>query len=88
MNLEFLLWITGACFSLCYIPQIIKSYKTKSVEDLSLSMWILCIIAYICGLIYFVVNWKLSMIFNYGPGIVANLLILYAYARYKKPRGD
>ena len=84
MNLEFLLYLTGALFTSCYIPQIAKSFRTKSVEDLSLPMWVICVAGYTCGLIYFLVNWRLSMICNYAPGLIANLIMVCLYFKYRR----
>lgn len=34
--------------SIAYLPQIIKTYKTKSVDDLSLGFWVLIVGFLIC----------------------------------------
>lgn len=42
MDLTFILgWTATTLFTICYIPQIIKTYKTKTVEGLS--FWLLAI---------------------------------------------
>lgn len=37
--------IAGVILGICYIPQIIKTYKTKNVDNISLSFWIILNIA-------------------------------------------
>lgn len=37
--------LAGIVLGICYVPQIIKTYKTKDVSSMSLSFWVLLNIA-------------------------------------------
>ena len=50
-----------------FVPQVVKTWKTKSTEDISLVMFILFIIGLILWLIY-------GIILNAMPIILANLI--------------
>lgn len=45
-------WISGLAFGLSALPQVLKTYRTKSVDDLADGMVILWIIGEIAGVIY------------------------------------
>lgn len=45
-------YIGGIFIMISFIPQVIKSYKTKSVKDLSLAMLIMTLIGTFFWLIY------------------------------------
>ena len=85
--MEILLYITSICFAMCYIPQIIKIIKTRSVDDISIWLFTISMVGYLCGLIYFILNWKLSMLTNYGPGLIFCIWIVVMYFKFKK-KGD
>ena len=82
--MEFLLYIGAICFAACYIPQIVKIIKTKSVNDISPVLFIMSSIAYTTNLIYFVINWKWSMVVNYAPGLMCTISIIVMYYKYRR----
>ena len=45
-------YVAGAIIIISFVPQIIKSYKTKSVKDLSLLMLVLIISATLLWIVY------------------------------------
>jgi len=74
------------CFSVCYWPQIIKSLRTKSVEDISIDLFTLSIVGYICAIGYTLIKigndfWLLM---NYGLGLVGSISMVTVYCFYKK----
>jgi MtN3 and saliva related transmembrane protein len=83
MNWDFLPYVGGTLFTICFSPQVIKIWKTKKVDDLSGGMWILLTMAYICNLTYFIINWNFAMIFNYATGLLMSLIILLLYFKYR-----
>ena len=53
MELEvFFLSVVSVCAMISYIPQIIKSIRTKSTGDVSLSAYIISLISFIFYLLY------------------------------------
>lgn len=72
-------------FMFCYLPQIIKIYKNKSSEGVSLMLVIMCIIGYIAGLIYmFMTAFGLWWFLNYAVGLIMCFILLHAWFKYKK----
>lgn len=73
------------CFSLCYIPQLIHTWKTKKVEDIDIKLWILALAGYIFALIYLQgQNGKMfwPLLLNYiacGTLAVLQLILYYMY---------
>jgi len=75
-------WIGSCLFILCYIPQIAKSYLTKSVGDVSLVMWLIQWAAYTSCLGY-AVYYKLSpLIFGYAMGWLMTAWFLELYRQF------
>jgi len=65
-------YVAGIFIMFSFIPQVIKSYKTKKVEDISLLMIILTLIGTIFWEIYgFLANSKPIIIMNGLFGITA-----------------
>jgi MtN3 and saliva related transmembrane protein len=65
--IEILGLVAGACTTIAFIPQIVKTYKSKSAKDLSSGMFLTFWIGIILWLIY-------GIIINDLPIIVANVL--------------
>ena len=76
--------LTAAVFTTsAFVPQVYKTYKTKSVDGLSLTMYIVFLTGIILWLIYGIHLKSLAMILsNIVTGLLALLLILFKL-RYK-----
>lgn len=81
-------WISALCFVFCYIPQIIRTHRLKSVDDISIWLFILCVIAYSAGIIYGVGLNQVPLIFNYTVGLLLATIIVWQYYIYRDPRKD
>jgi len=75
-------YIAGLLILVSLVPQIIKSWKTKSTKDISLLRYIIYIIGIIMWLIY-------GSLLNNGPMIISNSInlllassILYLKLKY------
>ena len=70
------------CFS--YVPQFIKTMKTKKVDDLSLNMFALSVLAYTSLFTYqFYIGFKLAMVINCLLGGSFSLFFVYAILKYR-----
>ncbi len=78
-------WIYTIAFSICYIPQIVKTIKTKKVDDISISLFILSLIGYVSALIYAVgeLNAPAVLIANYIFGALCSTLMIALYYIFK-----
>jgi uncharacterized protein with PQ loop repeat len=74
-------------FMLCYIPQIVKIYKNKSSEDVSLMLILMSIVGYISGMIYmFLTAFGLWWFLNYCVGLIMCSILVYAWFKFKKDK--
>lgn len=77
--------IMALCFMFCYVPQILKIIKTKSSEDVSLSLIFMCMGGYAFGLLYmFLTTFALWIFLNYTFGLVMSSILVYICFKYKK----
>jgi len=71
MNTVIEIWmvIIGCLMAISEIPQIIKLYRRKSSEDISLTMWYL--------IVFGIFNWLLYGIYKTSPSlIITNIICL------------
>lgn len=73
----------GVLTTIAYLPQLIKTWKTKSANDLSWSMLIVLCIGIILWLIYGVIEQDLPLIFANVVTFIFALIILILKIRYQ-----
>ena len=78
-------WFYTLCFAICYIPQIVKSLKTKKVNDVSVSLFVLSLFGYISAIIYTLsaIGFNLILITNYVLGAICSLLMIIIFLCYR-----
>lgn len=83
---EALGFLYTACFVSCFWPQIIKSIKTKRVEDVSASLFVLSIIGYISAIAYTIIRVGIDFwwLINYGLSLLSAIVMLLVWSIYKK----
>ena len=83
---NFLGFLYNACFISCYWPQIVKSLKSKSVEDVSVSLYIISIIGYISATSYALMRFgfDLWLLVNYIFSGLSAAFMVYVYFKYKQ----
>ena len=69
MNVEIFGYIAAILTTAAFLPQLIKTLKTKKAEDVSLVTLIMFIVGVLCWIIY---GYKISSI----PILIANLITL------------
>ena len=76
------------CFITCYWPQIIKSIKTESVEDISLPLFTLSVIGYISAIFYTIlrVGFDFWWLLNYLVSLFSAITMVVVYYKYKRKR--
>lgn len=84
MIADFIGYTAGALIIASFVPQIIKSYKTKSVKDLSLLMLVLIISATLLWIVYgFMIDSKPVIAVNAVYSLVVGFQ-LYLKIKYEK----
>ncbi len=83
MNLITIIGLLAAvCSSISFLPQVIKSWKTRKTQDISLPMYIIVIIGISLWLIYgFLIN-NLPIILANGIALILVLFVLFLKIRY------
>jgi len=79
-------FIYNACFISCYWPQIAKSLRTKSVDDISIMLYVLSIIGYASASGYAVMRFGLDfwLLLNYILSGFSAIFMVCVYYKYKK----
>lgn len=82
--------IAGILLGVCYVPQIVKTYKTKDVSSMSLAFWIILN----CALSFLVINaievfitkgvWGLIATETFNEGLALVMLIMVITYRKNK----
>lgn len=78
-----LLGMTAGCISsVTFLPQVIKTWKTKSAADVSLLMFTFATISVIMWLVYGVILQNVPIIFTNSMVLFFSLVMLYFKFRY------
>lgn len=81
---EFIGFLAGLLSTIAFIPQVIKAFKTKKTNDISLTTNILLLFAIILWIIYGIFLKSFSLIFfNTIQAIVISIL-LYNIVKYNR----
>ncbi|MDH4128072.1 MAG: SemiSWEET transporter [Spirochaetota bacterium] len=75
--------IAGTLTSIAFLPQVIKTWKTKSTNDISLIMFTAFSLGILMWLIYGIIINSLPIIIANSVTIILSLIILYFKIRYK-----
>lgn len=82
MNLPDILgWTATFLFTICYIPQIIKTSKGKTVEGLSILLLVISFIANIIALWYALLINQSPLQIKYFLGLVFLFICIWLYIR-------
>lgn len=81
--MEIVGWIVTVLFGVCYWPQIYRSYKLKSVGDISVLAWSIQTVAYAIGISYGIWLKQAPLIFGYVHGLLCSALFLVLYFKYR-----
>lgn len=85
--MEYTLYIglaAGFCTTVAFLPQVIKTWKTKSAKDLSLGMYILFCVGIILWLTYGIIISDLPVILTNAATLTLAISILYFKLRFKE----
>ena len=82
-NLELLGILAGALTTIAFLPQVIKTWKSKSARDISLSMFLLFCAGLTLWLIYGIIKDDLPIILANSLTLILASSIVYFKIRYK-----
>ncbi len=75
--------IAGTVSAVVFLPQVIKTWKTKSAKDISLLMFSLATLSVILWLIYGILAMNIPVIYTNSCVLVLSLVMLYFKLKYK-----
>jgi uncharacterized protein with PQ loop repeat len=77
--------IYNVCFIGCFIPQIVKSVRTKSVEDVSIMLCVMSIVGYMAALGYALMKFGFDPLLctNYILSGISVMVMIAVYFKYK-----
>ncbi len=78
--------LAGTLTTIAFLPQMLKTWQTKSAKDVSYAMLITFITGVSLWLIYGFYRQDLAIILANGVTLVFNLMILWLKIRYRKNR--
>jgi len=78
----------GACTSLATVPQLIKTWKTKEVGDVSMKMFLLYVVGMSMWLTYGIIKSDLPIIITNAIALVFHGLMLFFKLKYKNKTGS
>ena len=74
--------VAAACSTLAYLPQVIKTWRTRSTADISLGMFSLLVSGLALWLAYGIIQQDLPLIAANGVTLVFAATILYFKLRH------
>ena len=74
--------IAAVLVNIAFVPQAIKSWKTKKTDDLSLLMYFVYITGIGLWLIYGIITAQYPIIFSESVGLILVFSVLYLKIRY------
>ena len=80
---EWLGMSAGIVSSITFLPQVIKTWRTRSAKDISLMMFLFATISVIMWLVYGLLISNTPIIFTNATILVLSLVMLYFKFRFK-----
>lgn len=77
--------IANVTSNMAFVPQIIKSYRRKSVEDISIGMFSILFFTQLCWIIYAIPIHAYQLIMSSSIEIILLLPIFIMYCLYSRP---
>lgn len=84
MIVDIIGFLSSFLFSACYVPQILQLYRTHVTNGISISLYWLCIAAYISAIIYtvFKVGFDKVLLLNYSSGMLLCSITIFMYYKF------
>jgi len=76
-------WTATILFTICYIPQILKTYRTKTIDGLSFGLLSISFIANIVALVYATLIKQPPLQIKYILALLFLSICLYLYLKVR-----
>ncbi len=84
--LDLLGMIAGCISSITFLPQVIKTWRTKSASDISLLMFTFATISVIIWLVYGILLKNTPIIFTNSMVLMFSLIMLYFKYKFREKK--
>ncbi len=84
MYAELIGYLAGFLGTVAFVPQIVKTFKTKSSDDLSMPMLILSFMTYVLYVIYGVMLTLWPVIIPIGISLILTTILIALVIKYSK----
>ncbi len=82
-SIQVLGYVAGTISTLVFLPQVIKTWKTKSAKDISIFMFLFATLSVILWLVYGVLIKNGAIIYTNSVILVLSSIMLYFKIRFK-----
>lgn len=79
--------VAGACTSLAAVPQLVKTWKTKEVDNISMKMFLLYVVGMSLWLTYGIVRSDVPIIVTNAIALTFHGMMLFLKLKYKNKGG-
>lgn len=76
-------FVAGICTTTSFLPQVIKTMRTRSTRDISLGMWFLLFVGSFLWLVHGIQIDSIPIILANGVTLVLVGIVLFLKVRYK-----
>jgi len=83
MNSEIIGMLAGALSCTTFLPQVIKTWKSKSTKDVSLTMFLIASAGTSLWLVYGILIHSISIIFTNIIVLIFSLAMLFLFFKHK-----
>ncbi len=81
---EILGYLAGICTAVCFLPQTLKTIRSKQVQNLSKASYIIYNLGLGCWLVYGIYLRSIQMVLFNFIGIIFGGIVLYMIFKYQK----
>ena len=68
--------VSAVCFTASYLPQLLRTYRSRNVEGISTVYWVILILGYVTGFFYILPLHDLILFVTYGLGLACAAAML------------
>lgn len=83
-SIQILGMTAGSISAITFLPQVIKTWKTKSAGDISVLMFTFATISVIMWLVYGIILEDIPIIYTNSLVLICSVIMLYFKFRFKK----
>ena len=69
-------WIATVMFTVCYVPQVAKTFRSRTLDGLSISLFVIQLAANVVALVYATLIDQPALIVKYALAIVMLAIVL------------